>query len=128
MSLVETTLSTNHQAYRLGQRVRITLTIQEAGTDQTAAGKNITAVTPDTKLDRITVMKGSRVVWQSRRGAFTRRTRTIQPGQTIKLSAVWNGRPNQPGMKKLTPGTYTIEANAATTTITIEPGRARAHG
>ncbi len=130
--LIGTSLSTNHRAYRPGERVRIALTVQEAGTDQTAASNDTAAMTPDRKLDRIMVLKGSRVVWQSRRSVFARRVRTLHPGETIKLSAVWNGRPNQPGTTKLTPGTYTIAADVdghdATTTITIEPGRSNSRG
>lgn len=130
--LVDATLSTNHRAYRPGQSVRITLTIHEPVTGQKAASHGTTAATPNPKLDRITVLEGSTVVWQSRPGVFTREARKLRPGRPINLSAVWNGRPNQPGMIKLTPGTYTIKAegdgDTTNTTITIEPGRTKANG
>ncbi len=131
--LIATTLSTNRRVYRMGQSVQILLTMQEAGTKQKVKGHGTTAVSSATKFDRITVMEGSTLVWQSRRGVFTPKVRKVEPRQTIKLSAVWNGRSNQPGVRKLTPGTYTIETNGAdgdalSTTITIEPGRSTAHG
>ncbi len=126
------TLSTHHQDYRLGQSVRITLSIK--GTDSTNKGvrdhKGVT--TPKAKANRITVMEGSTVIWRSRRDVFTRSVHEVPRHRTHNLSAVWNGQPNQPGVKKLIPGTYTLEANFdgqdATTTITLEPRLSKSHG
>ena len=126
------TLSTRHQDYRLGQSVRIILSIK--GVDPTIKGvrDNKGVTTPKAKGNRITVMEGSTVVWRSRRSVFALSAHRTHPSQTLKLSAVWNGRPNQPGVKKLIPGTYTLEANFdgydASTSITIGRNRSKAHG
>ncbi len=111
--------------------MRITLTIKAVRADNQAIRNHATALTPAPKLDRITVLEGSKVVWQSRQGLFTK-ARKIHSEQTIKRSAVWDGRPNHAAATKLTPGVYTIEADgdgvSATTTITIEPRRSNSHG
>ena len=47
----------------------------------------------------------------------------IKPGQTIKLTTLWSGTANQPGVKKLNPGTYTIQVDddgyLASTTVQV---------
>ena len=54
--------------------------------------------------------QGSTVVWRSSRIAPNAGTsQTVQPGGNATLNAVWNGRPNQRGVKRLGSGTYTMQ-------------------
>jgi hypothetical protein len=68
-------------------------------------GDGAVQLTPNPSTDGFTVLEGSTVVWHSARTG----SRTLKPGQSVKLLAVWNGRLHQPGAT-IAPGTYTIEA------------------
>jgi hypothetical protein len=59
--------------------------------------------------DGITVMAGSTVVFQSSRIRAAFSARSIKPHHSVKLALAWSGRPNQAGIGKLSPGTYTVE-------------------
>jgi hypothetical protein len=68
------------------------------------------SVSPNANTDGITVSQGSTVVWRSSRIAPNAVTsQTVQPGGNATLNAVWNGRPNQRGVKRLGSGTYTMQ-------------------
>jgi hypothetical protein len=79
-------------------------------------------LTPDPFADGLTLWKGSTLIWRSR-GLHPLKTRTLHPGRVMKLTTLWNGRPNQPGVPTLSPGTYTLQAEEAgstgSTTVTI---------
>jgi hypothetical protein len=67
-------------------------------------------VVADAKTDGITVSKGSTVIWRSSQvGSNASGPQTVQPGSNVTLNAVWNGRANQRGAKRLGPGFYTIQ-------------------
>jgi hypothetical protein len=116
-SPITVAVTTDHPVYRRGQPVHIRLAV-------TDNGHGATSLASDPTADGFRVYRGSTLVWRSRPGL---RARTLQPGKSIHLTAVWNGRPNQPGVNRLGPGTYTIQAEeggfSGSTTITV--GRAR---
>jgi len=109
-----TSVSTDKPAYKAGRRVHITLTIEGPGAAQAAPAREL-----------ITITRGSRVVWKA-----ARRVRALQSSEAIKMTTVWNGRPNQPGIHGLRHGTYTIEVVygdfGGSTSIQIG-GRGRSH-
>ena len=82
-------LSTDHQVYRRGQPVVITLT--EMNTSQ----QEIT-VESGPSLDGIFVTHKGRRVWASNAGIQPMFVvlRTLEPGQSITQSATWNGQSN----------------------------------
>jgi hypothetical protein len=101
--VVYSTVSSNKDAYRVGQKVRISLNIQVGGDADVA-------LPPLGKHDLITIADGSKVVWKATRkvGRAARLT-TISPRHPITVNVVWNGRANQPGVHGLRPGPYTID-------------------
>jgi len=80
-------------------------------------------VAPKPGVDGITVMQGSTVVFRSSGIASALAARSIKRHGSIKLALNWSGRPNQSGIKTLTPGTYTVQVveggYSATATIRI---------
>jgi hypothetical protein len=82
-------LSTDHQVYRRGQPVVITLT--ETNTSQ----HNITAESGPS-LGGFLVTHNGRRVWASNAGVQPMfiLVRTLEPGQSITQSATWNGQSN----------------------------------
>jgi len=91
-------VTTNHSAYTLGESVRITVTIP--GTS---------ATTGVSSREEITVLDGTQVVSRLTRRipAFT--LKQLEAGHSVTLTTVWNGRPNQPVMQALKPGSYAID-------------------
>ncbi len=120
---VVATLSTDRGRYKIGESVRIALTLKDASAKHIAlkASKNVA---------QITVLEGLTEVYESSRTlrAFT----PIKHGQTVKLTTTWSGKANQPGIKKLIPGTYTIQVDddgylaSKTVRISSSHGRAQA--
>jgi hypothetical protein len=110
------TLISNQNAYKPGQSVRLTMTLNNTSTAKVS-------VTPNTFADGITVMDGSTVVFRSRRTHIAAALRSIKPHHSVKLALAWSGRPNQKGVAKLAPGTYTVlvvdGGYAGTTTVQI---------
>jgi Intracellular proteinase inhibitor len=99
--VVDSMVTTNKAAYRIGQPVRITVTFRNGGT--------VEAALPSGKVrEHITITQGSTVVWDATRPVPLGHIKTIQPGQTITFTKVWDGRPNQPGVHQLEPGTYSV--------------------
>ena len=49
----------------------------------------------------------------------------LEAGRSVTLTTVWKGRPNQPGIHGLKPGTYTIDVaygdHGGSTAITLGP-------
>jgi hypothetical protein len=117
---VTATLTTDHTVYHRGHVVHFTLTL-------TDVGDSAVNLTPNPATDGFIVSRGTTVVWRRtpRSPAFT--AHTLQPGQSVQVSALWNGRPNQPGSPNLRPGTYTVQVEedgfAGSATITIGRGR-----
>jgi hypothetical protein len=67
-------------------------------------------VSPNAATDGIKVSQGATVVWRSSRIVPNASTsQTVQPGGNLTLNAVWNGRTNQRGVKRLGPGMYTMQ-------------------
>jgi hypothetical protein len=98
---VSATLVSSQSSYKPGQSVRLTMTLKNVSTAKVP-------VAPDVNLDGITVMNGSTVVFHSSRLRLGRGARSIKPHQSVKLALNWSGRPNQSGVTKLAPGTYTV--------------------
>jgi hypothetical protein len=115
-SPVIATLVPNHVVYKSGHPVRLSLTLTNT------TGTKV-ALVPRPGVDGITVMHGSAVVYHSSTAASALAPGSIKPHGSVKLTFFWSGRPNQSGLKKLPPGTYTIQVveagYTATTTIRI---------
>ena len=115
-SPITATLLPNHSAYKSGQAIRFTMSL----TNTTSAR---VMVAPKPGVDGITVMNGSTVVYRSGGVAWNVAAGSIKPHGSLKLVLNWSGRPNQSGIKKLTPGTYTVQVveggYLATATIRI---------
>ncbi len=97
-SPIALSIGMNHPTYRKGHPVRMTATLHNVG-------DSAVSLTPNSSADGFTVLEGSTVVWHAARTG----SGTLKPGQSVKLTAVWNGRLHQPGAT-IAPGTYTIEA------------------
>ena len=113
---VTATLVANQPAYKPGESIRLSMVLQ----NQTAAK---VSVAPVTQGNGITVMDGSAVVFHSVRIRPSLFARSIKPHHSVKLDLVWSGRGNQPGVKNLTAGTYTVQVveggYIGTTTVRI---------
>jgi hypothetical protein len=94
------TLSTGQGRYKLGESVHISLILKDV------SAKHI-ALKPNRNVAQITVLAGSTEVYESSR--TLRAIKPMKPDHTIKLTTLWSGKANQPGVKKLSPGTYTIQ-------------------
>jgi hypothetical protein len=103
-----------HPVYKPGQAVRLTMILKNA-----SSAKVVVGARPD--VDGITVVQASTVFYRS--GVVALLGGTIKPHGSMKLTLLWSGRPNQPGLGKLNPGTYTITVveggYSASTTIRI---------
>jgi hypothetical protein len=110
-SSLELSVATNHRAYRVGHPVRITMILHNAG-------HTPVDLAPGSIADGFTVLEGTTPIWHRARPA----SRRIEPGRSIRLTAVWDGKPGQT-VAAIAPGIYTIEAVAdgesASTTIRI---------
>jgi hypothetical protein len=114
---VTATLLTNHPAYKPGQSIHLSMVLENVS-------KAKVRLAPDAQSDGITVLAGSTVVFQSSRIRGVLAARTIKPHHSIKLALAWSGRPNQAGVAKLAPGTYTVlvveGGYTGTTTVRLE--------
>ncbi len=110
------TLSTDQVRYKLGQSVHISFVLKDV------SAKHI-AVQPNKNVAQITVLSGSTEVYEASRTVHALAAKTIKPGQTVKLATVWSGKANRPAVKKLSPGTYTIQVEddgyVASTTLQV---------
>jgi hypothetical protein len=106
----------NRSIYKPGQTIGLSMTLKN-----TSAAK--VKVAPKTAVDGIMVMDGSTVVYRSSGMASPLVAGSIKPHSSIKLALNWSGRPNQSGIKRLSPGTYTVQVveggYTATATIRI---------
>ena len=96
------TVTTNHANYKVGESVRISLKIPGTG-----------AARPASSLvqlrEQITVLDGTQVVSRMTRRIPASTLKHLEAGRTVMLTTIWNGRPNQPGIHGLKPGSYTID-------------------
>jgi len=93
------TVTTNHELYRPGRRVQITVTATNTGNEPIALGVD---------SPKITVSRGGVAVWQLRRKVHPQVDRLLQPGQARKFAVAWKGLPNVPGVR-LRPDVYTVQ-------------------
>ena len=109
-------LVSSQGAYKPGQSMRLTVTLKNVSTAKVP-------IAPKADHVGLTVLDGSTVVFRSKRVRSVSSARTIKPHQSIRLALAWSGRPNQSGLKKLAPGTYTVDVVAggysSTTTVRI---------
>ena len=99
-------MTTDHPTDRRGHPVRIRVVL-------TDVGDGAVGLRPDLLTRGLTISQGARVVWRPKPRGHNLGVQALQPGQSVALTTVWNGRPNQPGLTKLSPGTYTIQVTAA---------------
>jgi hypothetical protein len=99
--VVSWTVTTNHATYKVGQSVRATLKLTSGGslapTLPTGKGREV-----------ITVADGLTTVYRSTRAVRPSKVKGVALSKAQEITAIWNGRPNQPGIHKLKPGTYVI--------------------
>jgi hypothetical protein len=110
-------LTTDHAVYHLGQPVVMTLT--ETNTSQ----HNITIELGPSRDGFFVTLNGNEV-WASNTGPQPQYilVETLKPGESVKLSATWNGRSNI-GPASTPTGTLVVHsqvAGAAPVTIQIE--------
>jgi len=99
-SSIALSVATDHPAYRLGHPVRITMVLHNTG-------DRPVDITPGSTADGFTVLQGTTPIWHRARPV----SRRIEPGRSIKLTAVWDGRPGRT-VAAVAPGSYTVEAVA----------------
>jgi Intracellular proteinase inhibitor len=92
-------LTTNHTTNPRREPLRIKITVK-----MTARTSAKLAADPSTAL--LTVQQGSRVIWT--KSVVILKAKTLKPGQSLRLTEVWSGKPNVPGVKTTGPGLYTI--------------------
>jgi hypothetical protein len=88
-------VTTNHSAYTLGESVRVTVTIP--------------GTTGVSSREQITVLDGTQVVSRLTRRIPASRLKQLEAGHSVTLTTVWTGRPNQPFIQALKPGSYAID-------------------
>ena len=96
---VTLSVTTNHPTYRKGDPVRMSVSLQNISQDPVNLASTANA-------GGFTVFEGTTAVWHSPHIA----RRKVEPGRSVKLTAVWNGRADRAGVT-IAPGTYTIEAD-----------------
>ena len=100
--VVSPSLSAAHASYKVGSTVHLTMTLKNNSTTKIALAHK--------SGDGITILDGSTVVFRSAGLSPALAGKIIKPGASLKLALNWSGKPNQKAIKKLSPGTYTIEA------------------
>jgi hypothetical protein len=89
----------------------------------TNTGGEALTIAPNSIGNGFSLSRGSSLVWRHFATGGPDASISIAPGQTITLTATWNGKPNQAKLKHVNAGTYTLVAEGwgyrATTTIKI---------
>ena len=107
------TVTTDHELYRPGRRVHITVTATNTGNAPIAIG---------VAHPKITISRPGAVVWRLRGRVHPQAARLLQPGQSRQFAVAWRGMPNVHGVR-LRPDIYTVQVglngmeNAATIRI-----------
>jgi hypothetical protein len=107
------TVTTDHELYRPGRRVQITVTETNTGNEPVAVGF---------AGPKITISRRGVVVWRLHSQVHPQAARLLQPGQTQQFAVAWKGLPNVP-VVRLRPDIYTVQValdgmdNAATIRI-----------
>ena len=114
---VKVVLATDHQVYRRGQPVVMTLT-------ETNTSNHTVNVALGPSTDGFSVTQNGREVWASNTGPqpLFIVLKTLQPGESFTLSATWNGHSNL-GPASTPPGALAVHsqvAGAAPVTIQIQ--------
>ncbi len=113
---IAVTLSTDQDTYKSGQNVAISLVLKNVSASKVA-------IKPSRSADKLSVLHGSTVVFESARKFRAVTSETLKPGHALRITNMWSGKANQLGVKKLTPGIYTIEVDddgyLASTTVEI---------
>jgi hypothetical protein len=102
-SPINVTVTTDRSSYEAGHHVPITVTL-------TNVSSHAITLRPKSKIDGITILEGSTVVWRSRSIGAADKFRTLHAGQIVRLSFLWHGKANQRGVTEFTSGLYTIQA------------------
>jgi len=90
-SPVTASLVVNHTSYKPGQTIRLVMTLENTS-------KAKIAVASKPKINGITVVQGSTVVFRSGAIASPLAAKNIKPDGSVKLALAWSGRPNQQGI------------------------------
>ncbi len=96
------TVATDKSAYKVGQSVHIALVVQKRVPVKGA----VPSLRP---RELITVMEGSTVIWQATRRIPSVQRNRVSTGESATFTTVWNGKSNQAGIRKLSPGSYSVE-------------------
>jgi hypothetical protein len=104
---VAAALLAQHPSYKLGESVHMSLILKDVSASKVAAVKQSGGV------ETLTVQRGSTMVYESVRKAPVLPLQMIKTGHPLELTTVWSGKANRAGIKKLTPGTYTITVDDA---------------
>jgi hypothetical protein len=109
-------VSTSRSVYKLGQAVHISVTMNNVASDTTSSKLRAS-------VGRVTIWDGSTAVWRSKLSNHMQKRRGTGSGKAITLTSLWNGRPNQPDVERIKPGSYTVMFDEAghetSTTIRI---------
>ena len=110
------TLATSKSTYRIGQRMSLTFTLTNVGSQSIALPRSL-------NKGVFQILRGSKVIWSSAKPKLaTRALQSISPGQSMQLKGTWTGKPLHAGVKTLKPGVYTLEGSAGgyTASATIQ--------
>lgn len=102
-SPIAVSVSTDRPSYHRGHRVRMTITLENVS--------NTPVSLPIDSTQEFTLLEGSKPVWRRARVVSGVGSANLNPGQSVKFTAVWNGKAHQAGVP-LGPGTYTLQASA----------------
>jgi hypothetical protein len=95
-------VTTNHADYQVGASVPIHLRI---------VGSATAASTPIRSREHITILDGTKVVSRMTRRIPASALKRLRAGKTVRLTTIWDGQPNQTGIRAIKPGEYTVDVS-----------------
>jgi hypothetical protein len=98
-------VSTGRSRYGLGQNVHIRVAVPGRGPSEAAMSRA-------RPVEKITILDGDRVVARLARRIPVSKWKQAEAGRAVRVAKVWDGQPNQPGVRHLTSGDYTIDVTA----------------
>jgi hypothetical protein len=114
---VTTTLKTGEFKFRPGQPVALTMTLKNTGDTSVTIPEG-----PGSGFFSVS-RRGRPPLWSSSESGGPADSAVLEPGHTVTLTTIWNGRSNQGHARTLRPGIYTLFAEdggfEASTTIRI---------